>query len=83
MSDLRTYLKEYVDTINNILDTNENDQAIIEAAEREWIRKDHRRLVFTASNDYRFPTPPPKKAGGSDIHSPNELPPQTSPPVNN
>lgn len=80
MSDFRDYLKDYAETINNLLQTHDDDQALITAAEQTWELKDPRRLVFTAPSGIRFPTPPPKSSGG-DVQFSNELPPQITPPA--
>lgn len=80
MSNLRPYLEDYVKTINHLLANYQDDDAIIDAAERLWEEEDPRYLVFIERGLYtpRMPFSPKDTAGG-DVHRPNEIP--TTPPA--
>jgi hypothetical protein len=75
MSELRAYLIEYINKINELLNSCEDDEALRVAAEQRWKPADPRYLVFLERGLHELRMPlPPKDDDGEEVHRPNEIP---------
>jgi len=74
MTQLRAYIEEYIDTINQILHAHSDDKGMREAASKAWPDKsDPRQLIFRKTG-LRFTTNPANAGGGDDARLVNEMP---------